>query len=75
MTAWAYIAHKDGYWAGIISATVPKKDLSKFLGDFAGDGFSILTVNNRDEYNAALAGMQVWSKRPHSEFIKAEIVE
>jgi len=31
---WAFIAHKDGYWAGVGSATMPKRDLRKFIGDF-----------------------------------------
>ena len=51
---WAFIAHRDGRWAGVAAANMPKRDLRKFLGDFASDGFAILTVNSRDEYNAAL---------------------
>ncbi len=57
---WAFIAHKDGCWAGVAAANMPKRDLRKFLGDFAADGFAILTVNSRDEYNAALAKMKFW---------------
>lgn len=57
---WAFIAHKDGRWAGVAAANMPKKDLRKFLGDFAADGFEIMTVKSRDEYNAALAKLRTW---------------
>lgn len=62
--AWAYIAHKDGYWCGVASPELPAKDLRKFLGDFAADGFSIMTVHSREEYDAVLTDMKPWSKRP-----------
>jgi hypothetical protein len=55
---WAFIAHKDGRWAGITSADVPKKDLRKFIGDFVADGFAITTVYNQDEYHATIAKMK-----------------
>ena len=60
MTAWAYIAHKDGKWAGIASAKQPKRALRKFLGDFAADGFSITTVEDREEYNRVIGGLAPW---------------
>jgi hypothetical protein len=63
-TPFAYIAHKDGYWCGVASPDLPAKDLRDFLGDFAADGFSIMTVNSREEYEAALASMKSWGKRP-----------
>ena len=62
---WAFIAHKDGYWAGVASAELPKRGLQKFLGDFAADGFSIMPVNSREEYDAALKTMKHWRKRDH----------
>lgn len=60
---WAFIAHKDGYWAGVAAADMPKKDLRKFLGDFAAAGFAIMTVHSRPEYNAALASLKWWHER------------
>lgn len=60
---WAFIAHRDGYWGGVAASTLPKNDLRKFLGDFAADGYAIMTVYNRDEYNAALANLRPFSKR------------
>lgn len=60
---WAYIAHKDGKWAGVAAANLPRKDLSKFLGGFAAEGFAITTVYSRDEYNAVLKPMGMW-RRP-----------
>ena len=64
MTPWAYIAHKDGYFAGVASPSLPAKDLRDFLAEFAADGFSIMTVTSREEYEAALASMKPWGKRP-----------
>ena len=66
MTAkpWAYITHKDGYWCGVASAEIPPKDLKDFLGEFAADGFSIMTVLSQEEYDAALATMKPWKDRP-----------
>ena len=64
MAAWAYIAHKDGYWAGVCAGDVPKRILAKFLGDFAADGFSISTVNDRTEYDAMLVPMKFWHESP-----------
>ncbi|HVR57583.1 MAG TPA: hypothetical protein VMT72_12235 [Pseudolabrys sp.] len=62
--AWAFIAHKDGYWAGVCSGDLPKRELKRFLGDFAANGFSISTVNSREEYNAFLAPLKFWHDSP-----------
>ena len=61
---WAYIAHKNGYWAGIASPEMGKKELRKFLGEFAADGFAITTVINREEYDAFMSTLQHWHKSP-----------
>lgn len=61
---WAFIAHKDAHWAGVIAADATKKEIKKFLGEFAADGFSILTVHNRDEYNKVLDTMKIWHEHP-----------
>ena len=52
MTAWAYIAHKGGYWAGICSAEVSPRFLKKFFGEFAG--FQIELVDSREAYLSRL---------------------
>lgn len=57
---WGYVAHKGEYWAGVASAEMPRKDLAKFLGDFAADGFSIKTVFDREEYLATIKSMKHW---------------
>lgn len=62
--AWAFIAYKGEYWAGVCSAQVPKRDLKNFLGEFGADGFSITSVENRDEYDAKLKGMKFWHDSP-----------
>lgn len=63
-TPWAYIAHKDGYWAGVCSPEIGKRELTKFLGEFAADGFSIQTVMSREEYKTVLDGMNHWHDSP-----------
>ena len=57
---WAYLAHKDGRFCGVTAANLPKRELGKFLGDFAASGCAIITVGNRDEYNAELAKLKPW---------------
>lgn len=56
-----YVAHKDGYWAGV---TCPNEDSGKFLAEFIDDGFSITTCATREEYDTLLGGMQDWHKSP-----------
>ena len=60
MSAWAYIAHKDGKWGGVASASLPKKALGKFLARFAADGFLITTVESREEYTRFMAPLGYW---------------
>lgn len=52
---WAFIAHRSGKWAGVISADSTASEVRKFVGGFAAKGCAIMTVYDRDEYNAALA--------------------
>lgn len=47
---WGFIAHKDGYWGGAVSATAPSKELGEFLSEFVKDGYAIQTVYSREEY-------------------------
>lgn len=61
---WAFIAHKDEFWAGVCAADVPRPDLTEFIGDFVADGFSIMTVHSRAEYDATLAKMKFWHESP-----------
>ena len=53
---WAFVCLKGKKLGGVISPELPKKEVVKFLGDFAADGYSIVTVYNRDEYNALWEG-------------------
>lgn len=59
-TPWAFVAHKDGKWAGVAAADMPKKDLGKFICDFAADGFSIMPVASRDEWLEVSGRMPMW---------------
>lgn len=61
---WSYICHKDGHWAGLVSPEVGKKELARFLGQFAAEGFSISSVASRDEFDAKMATLKPWSKHP-----------
>ena len=63
ITPWAFIAHKEGFWCGVASATLPKRDLRKFLGDFAANGFAIMTVNSRAEYLKVIDNLKPWAER------------
>ena len=62
MTAWAYIAHKGGYWAGICSAEVSPRFLKKFFGEFAG--FQIELVDSREAYLSKIKSMKIWHESP-----------
>lgn len=64
MTAWAYIAHKDHYWAALLSASLPKKDLAKELAGLIADDFAIISVNSREEYDRVMASMKPWTESP-----------
>lgn len=61
---WAHICHRDGKWGGLIAADSPRKDLAKFLAGFIADGYEVMTVRSRAEYNAALAKMEMQESRP-----------
>jgi hypothetical protein len=64
MSAWAYIAHQDGYWFGLASAAMPRKDLVKSLGRWALDGATVITVHSREEYLATMQTLKPWEDRP-----------
>lgn len=61
---WAYVAHKDGYWAGIISPDAGKKQISEFMADFAERGFTITTAHNEVEHKAVLDRLRFWRESP-----------
>ena len=64
MTAkpWAYVAHKDGYWAGVSCAE--GETLAAFVADFIRDGFTVEPVVSREAYLDMTAKMQPWTKSP-----------
>lgn len=55
---WAYIAHKNGYWAGVAAPDL--NDIGRWVGKFIRDGFSVSSVKNRDEYNVMLNELKPW---------------
>lgn len=56
----AYVAHKDGKWAGVCSIFAGRKSLNDFLAEFAADGFTLQAVKDREEYNALLDSLKPW---------------
>lgn len=52
-----YVAHKNGYWAGV---TCPGKGAGKFIASYINDGFTITTVQTREEYKALLDMLDHW---------------
>lgn len=57
---WAYVAHKDGRWAGVCACDIHKKSLNEFLEEFAVDGFTLQPMANREEYLEFTAKMPPW---------------
>jgi hypothetical protein len=53
----AYVAHKDGKFGGVCATTISKKELKKFMGEFAADGFTLQPMATREEYLAFIEGM------------------
>lgn len=53
---WDLVCLKGKKFGGVISPELPKKEVAKFLADFVADGYSVVTVYNRDEYNALWEG-------------------
>jgi hypothetical protein len=53
---WAFICMKGNKIGGVISPDLPSKEISKFLSDFISDGYSLVTVYDRDEYNKLWVG-------------------
>lgn len=66
----AYICHRDNHWAGITSPAVGKRELKKFLGEFAADGFSIINVADRAEFDRVMSGMRPWHEHPDYQTVK-----
>ena len=61
---WAFVAHNDVYWAGVCSPDVGKKALSRFVSDFALDGFTITPVWSREEYLSIINRLLPWHESP-----------
>lgn len=57
---WAFIAHRDGEWMGVLSAELPKRELHNHLGGYVAKGCTIFTAYNRDEYLAELERLEMY---------------
>lgn len=57
---WAYVAHKDGRWAGVCVCDFNQKSLNEFLEEFAADGFTLQPMANREEYLEFTKKMPAW---------------
>lgn len=53
---WAIVCLKGSKIGGVISPTLPKKEVGKFIADFVADGYEVRTVFDRDEYIALWQG-------------------
>lgn len=60
--AWAYIAHKDDHWAGVIAGDVEAKSLKEFFRNFAG--FAIVPVPDGETYLKTIEAMKRWHDHP-----------
>lgn len=61
MTApFAFVAHRDGCFAGVVSPDVDPDDLRQSLADFATAGCTITPVASREEYRAMVDAMPMW---------------
>lgn len=45
-----YVAHKNGVSRGVCSPLVGKRDLNKFLAEFAADGYTLTPMATREEF-------------------------
>ena len=45
-----YVAHKNGVTRGVCAPAVGKRDLKKFMGEFAEDGYTLTPMATREEY-------------------------
>ena len=62
---WAYIAEKDGYWVGVIAADLAgPKETASFISKYIRNGFSVVSLKNREEYEAKLAELKPYSESP-----------
>jgi hypothetical protein len=59
-----YVAHKDGFWAGVISPSIGNRELAKFFREFASAGFTITPCGSREEYSAFLDTKGMWHDSP-----------
>jgi len=62
--AWAFVAHADGKFVGAISFACGRKEVAKFCGGMAADGFSITPVFSREEYHVLIGPMGTWKPEP-----------
>ena len=72
--AWAHIAHRDGVWSAVISAEIKEhptekqrakwqKTVAKELASWIVDGWHVLTVHSREEYESAMNSMRMYDKK------------
>jgi hypothetical protein len=66
---YAYIAHKEGYLGGVVSAEIPAKNLAKYLASFIKAGCDIKATDSAEEYLANVKTLKPWRQSP---FYKAK---
>lgn len=56
---WAYVTRKGKQFGGVISPTLPKTDVGKFLANHVSKGYEIVTVFSRAEYLKVMESLDV----------------
>ena len=64
---WAIVCHKGMRLGGVISPTLTKKEIAKFISEFVADGYGITTVYSREEYLALINPMTFGEDNPQGE--------
>lgn len=59
---WCYLAHKDGYWAGVSAPDL--SDIGRWISSYIKDGFTVTSLSSREEYLETIRSMKSWHEHP-----------
>jgi hypothetical protein len=60
---YAYVAHSDGYLAGMVAGGIDKKFVAKSVSKFIRAGCSIKPCSSEEEYMRVVKELKPWSAR------------
>jgi len=83
--AWAHIAHRNGVWCAVVSAQVCenptpkqaadwKKSVVKDIAEWIVDGWEVMTVYSREEYQTAIDSMRMYDHKIDSPEAQASLL-